>query len=312
MRKELVMCILLSSATALAQPVAIPTGDVDLTLMATANPTLNSVRLVKWRTGQPNMIQTTGISDLSVAYLTVGSTLAFPSRSTVGDNSANDQGSLWTDNALEVDFQKGNQLNQAILIFTDNQVVPSSNDNLGTRPFKGGLIGGAGCLPSDPCWANRGSILPLIWKAVTLDVLLGASNASSALPIATTSPLFMPTQILDPNDNPNCPAEGPYPASQRPSQFAVGFCDYSTHFFIDKNNTDPDHLFYDQYPSGDIRRQDAFRYSSLVGPFGINTQESGIGGGGSNSPMYAVLGVNVNEATQTKSATTIFVEVLQM
>lgn len=293
----------------LAQPVTIPLGDIDLTQMATSAPAITSAQLVKWRTGQPNAVPVAA-SDLSVAYLGTTGAVGFPSRTSVKDNSANNQGSLWTDDAIAVDYQKGNQLNQAILIYTDNQVASfTPHDPLGDLNFKGGLVGGAGCAQTDACYAYRGSLLTLFWKAVVLSDLQAVSDASADKPIPATSPMFMPTQVADPS-NPACPAEGPYPASQRPALYEIGFCDYSTHFFVDKNNAND--MFYTAYASGSASRLNAFRYASLVGPFGINVTENGSGGGGSQSPMYAVLGINLVQALPTKYATTIYVNVLQL
>jgi len=287
----------------MAQAVSIPTGDFDLTGLSTTAPTLQSAKLIKWRTGQAHTLQTTGVSDLSFAYFSSTGILAYPNRTSVGDNSSNDESDMWSEEALQVDYVKGNQLNQAILIYTNN-VPPAGGDCLGTR---GGLIGP---IPGTPCR----SLLPLLWKAVSVNDLLAASDATVAVggvsskPISSTSPLFMASSIID-SANPNCPAEGPYPASVRPDAFRFGFCDYATHFVSDMNNANPETLFYTQL-SGSART-DAFRYSSLVGPFGINTTESGIGGGGGASPMYAVLGLEFLNAVSTQYSTTLFVEVLQ-
>lgn len=295
--------------------VTIPTGDVDLTVIAQSQASLDSVRLVKWRTGTPNHIETSGITNLTFAYLAPGGTVAFPTRESVGDNSANDQGDLWSDNALEVNFHKGTRLDQAILIYTANQPQGPA-DPLTNIEYKGGMVGGAGCSPSDVCYAGRVSLLLLYWKAMTRFDLEAVSSARprtpsvGAQPIPDTSPMFMPSRTQDVPYA--CPSEGPYPASTRPANYLIGFCDYATHFFTDKFNSNPNGLFYDQYPPTVAARRNAFQYSSLVGPYGINTTEGGGGGGGSQSPMYAVLGLNLGDAVQTKYGTTIHVELLSL
>src|ERR1035438_8228363 len=104
-----------------ASITGIGTGDIDLTQIAGVDPQLNSASLAKWRTGIPNTIITSGITNLSLAYLASGANLPFPDRTIAGDNSVNDQGDLWTDNAVMVDFVKGNAPDKAILIYTNNQ-----------------------------------------------------------------------------------------------------------------------------------------------------------------------------------------------
>lgn len=295
----------------------IDTGAIDLTQIASVDPVLNSAKLVKWRSGIPNTILTSGITNLSLAYLGSGTNLPFPDRAIVGDNSANDQGDLWTDNAIEVDYVKGNAADKAILIYTDNQDNGPSDPLYGVA-LRGGLVGGAGCAPTDSCYQERAGVLPLLWKAITRQDLEAVSTATvktaatPANPIPDSSPMYIPTEVLE-TARPQCPAEGPYPASTRPAPYEVGFCDYSTHFFSDANNRyDPKNLFYTLYPAGSAERTNAFRYTSLVGPFGINTTENGLGGGGSDSPMYAVLGLNMLNATLSRYATTIYVELRQL
>jgi len=184
--------------------------------------------------------------------------------------------------------------------------------------LRGGLVGCAQAwnsaatpetcpVANDP---SRTSVIPLLWKALSEPDLVAVSTASVSHPIAATHPLFMPTEIVAQTGG-NCPAEGPYVAAPRVNN---GFCDFSTHYFLDKNNTDPKHKFYDQYPTtganADVTSHNAaFDYASLVGPFGVNTTEQGAGAGLFH-PMYAVLGSNFANAIQAHYGTTVYVEVL--
>src|SRR5690349_15492133 len=91
-----------------AAALAIDTGDVDLTILVDVSPVLNSANMVKWRTGVANQTpQLVTPPQLTFDYISktkaAGKRLAIPSRANCGDNSCNDQGDLWSDNAIAVD-----------------------------------------------------------------------------------------------------------------------------------------------------------------------------------------------------------------
>lgn len=285
-----------------AVPIAIPTGDIDLTVLASISAQLNNARLMRWRTGVANQAPQPAAL-MTFAYLGTGVNLALPTRANPADNSANNQGDLWSDNAIEVDYRKGNSLSTAILIYTSNTVT-GPLDPLGNVSLRGGFVGGSGGLANNPA---RASVIPLTWKALAAADLAKVSTAtvSGTQPIPVSHPLYMPSQITALTGG-SCPAEGPYPASTR---IKDGYCDFSTHYFLDRTNSDPNNRFYDQYPASSAQRNGAFDYASLVGPFGVNTTEQGAGAGQFN-PMYAVLGSNLTNAIQTRYSTTIYVEVM--
>ncbi len=283
--------------------VSIPVN-VNLGTLAGIAPTIDipNTFLTKWRTGVANQVPVQ-TSTMTFQYFASGSNLAYPTRLNPADNSANNQNALWSDNAIKLTYTRGNTVASAILIYTTN-TVNSPNDPLGAVSLRGGLVGGYGSAdPEDP---NRGSVLPLVWKALDVNVLRGASNANvnGSVKISTSSALYMPTEVENLAGGP-CPAEGPYAASARGN---VGFCDYSTHFFIDQNNNDPANLWYTGYANG-AQRRGAFNYSSVVGAFGVNTKEDGSGNGNFN-PAYLVLGIDSTGALQTTYGTTIYLDVL--
>ena len=116
----------------------------------------------------------------------------------------------------------------------------------------------------------------------------------------------MPTEITNPATQ-TCPIEGPFKTAV--SRTNNGFCDFSTHFVTDPNNTDPNNFFYSNPKV--VNKIAAFRYSSLVGAFGVNLTETGLGGLGHTSPMFAVVGMGAMNALPTQYATTVYVELLQ-
>ncbi len=260
-----------------AQAVDIPTGPVDFGGIAVSAPSLNSApKLVKWRTGTANAAPIDA-TQMSFAYLTSGSNLPIPSRANPKDNSANDQGNIWSDNAISVDYKKGNQTNAGIIMYTNNTIAKL-----------GGLVN-----------SDQTSVLPLIWKAADIATLQADSDANVDGSKKLTNALFMPTEIASQSGG-TCVAEGPYAASTRASN---GFCDYSVHYMMDKNQasffanvTDP------------TAKMNAFKYASLIGPNGVNESESG-NGSGNYVPMHAVLGVNATSAQAAQYSTTITVEV---
>jgi hypothetical protein len=195
---------------------------------------------------------------------------------------------------------KPNNDSSAIVIYTNN-TDGGATDPLSGVTIRGGLVGGTSS--TDP---NRSSVLPLLWKAVASTDLQAVSTAtvSGTQPIGATSPIFMPSEITASSGG-ACPAEGPYAASSRVNN---GFCDYSTHYFLDKNNTDPNNLWYSNYTDA-TKKLNAFHYASLVGRLGVNTTEQGAGTG-AYQPMYALLGVGAINAVQTQYATTINVEMI--
>jgi len=322
----------MGAGTSQAAPIQIPTGDIDLTILATILAGITNAQLVTWRTGTPNQPPQTGATKLTMEYMKlVGANgLVTPTRALSKDNSCNNQGDCWFDNAIQLDFKKGNSLSTAILIYSSNSVT-GADDPLGNVALRGGLVGctvgqtvvgTAGNQTMSCPNANdpaRTSVIPLIWKAAsTVDLVAVSSASATSTPVhpITTAPLYMPTEIVD-AAAPGCLADGPYNASTRPVGFELGFCDYSTHYFVDRNSTDPNNMFYDKYPTTGPsatpqtikKHSQSFDYSSLVGPFGVNTTEQGVGAGQFN-PMFAVLGTNLANAIQAHYGTTIYVEVL--
>lgn len=316
-----------SWAATVLDPKQIP-AQADLMILTPQAMSLNAPNtyLVKWRGADP----TQPVANITFQYFPIGgsgNTTPYPDRSVIRDGTANDQRALWSDNAIQIDFVKGNLANSAILIYTDNKDAyqiscqtacdPAEKDDpLYSIALRGGAIGGASGPPKD---SYRVSALPLVWKAVALQDLRDAVSADTvSIPVLSTSPLNMATEVLSESGGP-CPPEGPYnqPAGgSRPNN--NGFCDFSTHYVVDMNNNihiDPanrKNSWYGHYPPStpaDTRRTDAFRYASVVGPYGVNVSEAGLGGGGAKSPAYILLGLKASSALLTHYATTIYLEV---
>jgi hypothetical protein len=296
--------LLLGVGSTQAAPSTFPTGNVDFGPLAATAASVTSASLVKWRTGTAGQSPTAATS-LTFQYLQSGTNLTVPNRTSVKDNSANNQGFLWSDNAIQVSYVKPNNTASAILIHTSN-ASGGATDPLSQVQLRGGLVGGAGGTATDP---NRASVLPLVWKDAGLGDLQAVSNANvnGTAAIPATSILFMPSYVPS-SAGGACVAEGPYGASTRANN---GFCDYSTHFFSDPNNTDPKNLWYTGYDPGTqlAQRSGTFNYASLVNAFGDSAQEQG-GFGPGNNPMFAVLGVNATNALQTQYSAVITVEAL--
>lgn len=299
-------------------------ASIDLTILSPVSTDLTDAYLVKWRGGDA----ASPVGNISFQYVTdAGNTNSapYPNRGVIQDNSANNQGNLWSDNAIRVTFQRGNQPNDAIVIYTDNQDT-GTDDPLYQVQLRGGAVGCSAVFSGNPLQCSdtkdpyRVSVLPLIWKAVPFSDLRSAQSANldpgSLVKIADTSPLWMPTQIVN-KSQPACPAEGPYAASTRPHPYELGFCDYSTHFVIDLNNNihltdDPDQYdnsWYTTYSAGSAKSAGAFSYASVVGPYGINSSEGGTGGLGTASPAYLLLGVEMGRALLTHYGTTLYLDV---
>ncbi len=248
--------------------------------------------LVLWRTGHagdtPSFISESGASyPLSFQYLSSGGTISLPSSTNPKDHSANDQSDLWSDDAIAVAYTKGNDTRSAIIIYTSN-----SNGQAGLQT------------------ADASSTLPLIWKAVNLADLQNAAgaNVNGSIVISTSSALYMPTEIQSTgpsslSNNGACTTEGPYLASTRTNN---GFCDYSTHYMMDSNNSG----WYGNLTG--TPRTNAFNYAALIGALGVNTTEQGAGTGIGSSwnPAYFVIGTNVGSALSASYSTIINVELL--
>lgn len=303
----------IGTGSAQAVPIAVPTGDINLTVLAAISAQLNSAVLVKWRTGVANQIPQPA-AGMTFQYLQTGTGLGLPSKTNIVDNSANNQGDLWSDNAVKVDYVKGNTLASSILIYTDN-AANDNQDPIGNASLRGGLVGcqttqtlsGGKMVCSDPHDPARASVIPLLWKAVAEADLAKVSTATVnnvARAIATNHPLFMYTEVVAQTGG-ACPVEGANATG--PSRINNGFCDFSTHYFVDKNNTDPNNQFYTNYTG--VKRNQVFDYTSLIGAFGVNTTEQGAGAG-LFSPAYAVIGSNFTNSIQAHYGTTIYVEVL--
>lgn len=305
----LLAALLLQIGFGEAQAIPIETGDVDLTRLVAFPPALDGARLMKWRTGAPNQPPQPA-SQMTFEHFLRGGTIPYPDRGVILDYSANNQGDLWSDNAIEVQYRPGNTDTAAIIIYTKNGVSgedtgqPDRADPLYTVDMRGGLIGGFGS--GDTHDPNRVSILPLLWKAVAGNELQRVSTATVTgtyrLPLNPPSPLLMPQEIenlLGGECN-----ENPGDISRRPNN---GFCDYSTHYMVDFYNRGTDNRFYTAYPVGDGRRRTNFDYISLVGRFGVNTTEQGHGTGRFR-PMYALLGIKASSALPTHYGTIIYVE----
>lgn len=297
---------------------SVDTGIVDLNVLAQTVARLDYAKLVRWR-GTGGTIQDSP-AQMTFQYLS-GSGLSLPTRSNPADSSANNQNDLWSNNALEVKFQKPNDVGSAIVVYTDNKNEGGA-DPIAPVGLRGGLVGGAGCnlacvQPGNSCssaelttCAGRASVVPLFWKTVPKSELIAASNA-----IGANSPLFMPTEIESASKaNPvTCTPEGPYSFALK--RESAGFCDASVHYFMDKNNLDPNNLWYTD-PSV-IDANGAFNYASFVGPFGVNASEAGLGGGFGESVVtpappgqvaYAALGAKLTNAIRTTYRTIIYVE----
>jgi hypothetical protein len=296
----------------------------DLTILSPVSTTLNDAYLVKWRGGDA----TSAVGNISFQYVTLAgnsNSAPYPNRGVIQDNSTNNQGDLWSDNAIRVDFQKGNLPNDAIVIYTDNQDT-GTDDPLYQVQLRGGVVGCSAGFSASPLQCNdtkdpyRVSVLPLIWKAVRFSDLQAAQSVSldpfALVPIPNDSPLWMPSQIVN-KSQPDCPAEGPYAASTRPPPYELGFCDYSIHFVLDINNNkhlpdDPnqyDNSWYETYSAGSEKSAGAFIYASVVGPYGINSSEGGTGGLGTTYPAYLLLGAEMGRALLTHYGTTLYLDV---
>jgi hypothetical protein len=211
------------------------------------------------------------------------------------------------------------------VIYTNNVdagCTGTNADPLCNQQLRGGLVGGFGGAATDP---NRVSILPLIWKAVTLADVNAARNAniSGAVKISTASVMFMPTQITALTGG-TCPAdatglvEGPWGVSGATPRPQNGYCDFQTHYFVDKNNNihiasrdSIPNSWYEFYGVGTTARDNAFRYTTAIGPFGANTTEAGLGTLqlDASGRVWILLGVNASNALQTHYGTTIYLEV---
>jgi hypothetical protein len=275
-------------------------------------PSINGAALVNWRTNSRTFaFESNYVSQITFSYLGAGA--GIPSRSGPLDNSANNQGDVWSDDALRLDFSfpAPQDPDWAILIYTNNASHDAS-DPLNADSLRGGLVGGAGSgNPDDP---SRASVLPLIWKFVSDTDLNNAALAkvNGSPPIPNSSAAYMPTEITNQTGG-SCLAEGPYGASVRTNN---GFCDYSTHYMLDLNNTDANNLFFTGYPSGSVGRAH-FDYTALVNSNGVSSSE----GGGAIStppnppvpsfttPAFFLLGVNASQAVQTSYSATIVIEV---
>jgi hypothetical protein len=338
---RLLLAVFLTHQTvgnALATPISIATNDVNLTVLALTQPSLISAALMKWR--QPGVPNATPVAatGLSFAYFNSGSNLLPPNRTTVKDWTANDQNDLWSDNVLQVNFTKGNDLNSAIIIYTANHAPltgtafpltesASSNDPLKSVALRGGLVGcvngaaiTAAAAPNastnanptcqndtaDPSDPGRQVVLPLIWKAVSVSALMAASTATvdGVHPLPFNTPLDMYTELT----NGTCPVE--FLNAGTGVRTSDGFCDFSTHFVVDLFNLDPANLFYSGYATTDNNRRLKFNYQSVVGRFGINATDnpnSG-GGGGAIGPAYLLLGISAANAMPAHFGTTLYVE----
>jgi hypothetical protein len=315
-----------AGAAQILDPKQIP-ASADLTGLTSVSMSLDiaNTYLVKWRGANP----TQQVVNMTFEYFAgTSNTTPYPNHGSVLDNAANNQGDLWSDNAIQVSFAKGNLPNSAILIYTNNkdqyQITGDSadkNDPLYGVALRGGVVGGFGASTASP---YRISVLPLIWKNVTLQDLTNAFSANvGGTPVPSTSTLTMPTEITSPTGG-FCPPEGPYNQPAGNNRVPVngaggnGFCDFSTHYVVDMNNNihllpGPDQFpnsWYNQYSVTSSTYTNAFNYSSLIGPYGINTSERGTGGLGGASPAYVLLGVQASPALLTHYGTTIFVEVL--
>lgn len=340
----LVVAMVLQTMSLPAHAVAksIPV-DIDLTnvlVKKSAQVDAANTFLVNWRSGPI----TNPVTTMSFAALT-GTNRSYPSRATVQDHTANNQGDLWSDNAIQFVGTNPNQLSvpgqnpavQAVLIYTDNEDAGNCNtataDPLCGVTLRGGLIGGFGG-PADNTNPYRVSELPLLWKAVASADLIsaqGANPASSQL-VVSTSPLYMASELITaPANCPTGTAEGPYQSGAlRPT---AGFCDFSTHYFIDKSNNVHANTatsiqlnsWYTAYPIGGAgsNYDNAFNYATLVGPFGANSTENGKGvlpleplASNQSSTIanaqraYFLLGMSARSALLTHYGTTINIDLL--
>lgn len=294
-----VFILQMGTGTSFGAPIQIPTGNINFGNLAAQSAVLSTADLVKWRTGTANTIQETGVTAMSFAYL--ASPGAAPiSRTSPADNTANNQGDMWSDNAIKISYTRPNNAASAVVIYTNN-TDGGLTDPLSGATLRGGLVGGAGGTATDP---NRSSVLPLLWKAVPKASLQSAALAKvdGTVKIANNNPVYMPTQITNATGG-TAPAEGPYSACNRTNN---GYCDFSTHFFLDKNNTDPANLWYTNPLVVD--KPGAFNYASVVGKCGVNTSEVCNQPGSTDQPAYLLLGVNAASALQTQYATTINLE----
>ena len=259
---------------------SIPTGNVDLTGLASTAPTLGVVDLVKWRQPGTANAAPVVVSAMTFDYFKGRTGVALPKRSNVADATANDNSAIWSDNALRVNFTRGNAPNYAILVYTANP---------NTKP---GIVSQSGI-----------STLPMLWKAIPLTDIKAVSGVAytGTTPTTGAGSIIRMSQEITNTTGGNCPADAPYAASTRNSN---GFCDYSTHFFMDKNSS----AWYTNLTG--TPQQKAFNYASLVGPSGVNANEDGSGGGDNTSPMFAALGLETANAIPDIYSTTMYVELL--
>jgi hypothetical protein len=319
--------------------IGIPTEPIDLRVLAPRSAVINSATLVTWRTGNPiaPTAEFPTASRLEFQYFAGRTNVAPPTRATVLDRTANDQGDLWSNNAIRLAYQKPNDIGLGILIYTDNEDNGTTDPLFGVT-LRGGVVGCGGPTDpgsivnqagkltcSDPTNLYRTSVLPLLWKAVPREELAAVSQANAitgANPVSNTpgtvgSSVYMPIELETQTGGP-CPNDGPYQnILPRPQN---GFCDYSVHYMVDMNNNIimdaalrnlSAGSWYEFYNGADDasqkRRRDAYAYTSVVGPFGANQTENGAGPGQFN-PAYLLLGLKATNAVRTQYATTIWLE----
>lgn len=300
-------------------------ASADVTVIQAVSPSINSASLYQWRQPQSpaNTLPIPSPTGMTFEYFQNGINLPYPTGSNPGDHTANAQGDLWSNNAIRLDYQPGNTPNDALLIYTFND-NKGDVDPIGPVVLRGGLVGGAGCnvnclsqTGAGSCsdterrqCAGRSSILPLIWKALSEDDIKKVSNVSmSGTAVPNDSPMWLPTEIeaASPSAPGVCPAEGPYNQPAGAQRINNGFCDFSTHYMMDQTNLDPDNLWYANPAVKD--RIGAFNYASVVGPYGVNITERGLGNG-RFSPVYIVLGVRSKNAIRSQYQTVIYLEAL--
>ncbi len=302
--------------------VSIPTSLVSLTgLTANSSSTISGTpTLIKWRNKGIPATSWTGatppvVSSMTFQYLT-GTSLLTPTRSIVKDNTANNEGDLWADEAIDMSYTKANSIGtgtQAILIYTNN-TDNGSTDPLYNVSLRGGLIGQSGGTISYTDGA-RASVLPLIWKVVASSDLYNAQTAdvTSAATVISSGPVVIPEEITSLTGG-SCDTLGSYAAATRTNN---GFCDFSTHYVTDMNNNihNPSgagkvsNSWYSQYAAGSTNYLGAYNYASVVNAFGASTTESGIGSGTMN-PAFILLGANISNALRVQYQTTIYLDSL--
>lgn len=265
-------------------------------------PTSISARLVKWRNGPGQPL--VGAQQITFAYLDTP-VITVIDRLHPADNSTNNQGDMWSDMAIELSYTGYTRdvinTSWGILIYTSNAPL-SPTDPLNGVSLPGGLVGGAGGPPNDP---NRSSVLPLLWKWVPATNLTDSSGANINGSVKINNTMFMPTEITEPNGG-VCPAGELYPVATRLNN---GFCDFSTHYMMDVNTTDPNNLWFAN--PAVINRKGAFDYATIFGYLGPAQRETGIPFSGTfftANPAYYLIGVKATQALPTQYATTIYIE----